>query len=233
MQGAPIIKSIQWRFFLESRQADVLSLLQSTALQGGSHMQAFASFLRKSSFGPLLMMLVVMVLALTLSPALFGQAYFGTVSGELKDSTGAVVTGAKVVLMDQQKGFHFEAISDDGGRYLFRSIPPGVYVLAVQASGFAKTESAKFKVDINENATANLILKLAAATETVQVESAAQAIQTEDAETGQVVNPRFINDHPFIDPHVVALTSLSPVVTEMDYQFCSDCTGTNFVSNGS
>jgi hypothetical protein len=178
-------------------------------------------------------MLVVIALALTLAPALFGQAYFGTVSGELKDSTGAVVTGAKVVLLDQQKGFHFEAISDDSGRYLFRSIPPGVYVLAVQASGFAKTESAKFKVDINENATANLTLKLAAATETVQVESAAQAIQTEDAETGQVVNRRFINDLPLIDRNVVALTSLAPGVTEMDDQCGADCTGTNFVSNGS
>ena len=43
-------------------------------------------------------------------------------------------------------------------------------MVAVQASGFGKTESAGFKVDINENATANLRLKLAAATETVQVE---------------------------------------------------------------
>ena len=134
----------------------MLSLLQSTALQGGPNMQPSARFLRKLTFSSLLTMLVVIALALTLTPALFGQAYFGTVSGELKDSTGAVVTGAKVVLMDQQKGFHFETISDNTGRYLFRSIPPGVYVVAVQAAGFGKTESAKFKVDINENATANL-----------------------------------------------------------------------------
>src|SRR3954451_10280254 len=159
MQGAPLIKSIQWRFFLESWQPDVLSLLQSTALQGGSHMQASARFLCKPTFCSLLMVLIVIVLALTLAPALFGQAYFGTVSGELKDSTGAVVTGAKVVLMDQQKGFHFEAISDNTGRYLFRSIPPGVYVVSVQSAGFAKTESAKFKVDVNQNASANLTLK--------------------------------------------------------------------------
>src|SRR4051812_12273435 len=231
--GSPLIKSIQFRFFLESWRSNVLSLLQSTALQGGPHMQASARFLRQPTFSSLLMILVVIALALTLAPALFGQAYFGTVSGELKDSTGAVVTGAKVVLLDQQKGFHFEAISDDSGRYLFRSIPPGVYVLAVQASGFAKTESAKFKVDINENATANLTLKLAAATETVQVESAAQAIQTEDAETGQVVNRRFINDLPLLDRNVESLTSLAPGVSEMDDQCTEPCLGTNFVSNGS
>ncbi|MGH9515931.1 MAG: TonB-dependent receptor domain-containing protein [Terriglobales bacterium] len=190
-------------------------------------------FLRKPAFGSFLIVLLVITLALTLAPALFSQAYFGTVSGELSDATGAVVTGAKVVLADQQKGFHFETISDNSGRYLFRSIPPGVYVVIVDASGFGKTQSASFKVDINENATANLKLRLAAATQTIQVEAAAQAIQTEDAETGQVVNRRFINDLPLIDRNIESLTSLAPGVTAMDDQCPEPCLGTNFVSNGS
>jgi hypothetical protein len=172
-------------------------------------------------------------LVLLLPTAVQGQAYFGTVSGELTDATGAVVAGAKVVLTDQQKGFRFQAISDNSGRYLFRSIPPGVYVVGVEAEGFGKTESARFKVDINENATANLSLKVAAASQTVQVEAAAQAIQSEDAETGQVVNRRFINDLPLIDRNIESLTSLAPGVTEMDDQCPEPCLGTNFVSNGS
>ena len=196
-------------------------------------MQASVRFLRKPAFGSLLRVLVVIASALTLTPALFGQAYFGTVSGELTDATRAVVTGAKVVLIDQQKGFHFETTSDNSGRYLFRSIPPGVYVVSVQASGFAKTESGRFKVDVNENATSNLILKLGVTSETVTVETAAQAIQTEDAETGQVVNRRFINDLPLIDRNIESLTSLAPGVTEMDDQCPEPCIGTNFVSNGS
>src|SRR5438309_9851578 len=114
-------------------------------------MQPSARFVRKPTLPFLSTVLVVIALALT--PALFAQSYFGTVSGELTDSSGAVVTGAKVVLLDQQKGFHFETTSDNSGRYLFRSIPPGLYVVAVQAGGFGKTESARFKVDVNENAT--------------------------------------------------------------------------------
>jgi len=196
-------------------------------------MQASARFLRKPTFGSLLMVLMVIAVALTLAPALFGQAYFGTVSGELTDSTGALVTGANVVLTDQQKGFHFQTISDNSGRYLFRSIPPGSYVVSVQAPGFGTTQSAGFRVDVNENATANLVLKVAAATQSVQVEAAAQAIQTEDAETGQVVNRRFINDLPLIDRNIESLTSLAPGVTAMDDQCPEPCLGTNFVSNGS
>src|SRR5215469_1696947 len=105
------------RFFLESRRPDVLSLLCLTVLEEGQ-MQISLRFIRKHTFGFLL--IVLLVIALTLAPALFAQAYFGTVSGELTDATGAAVTAAKVVLTDQQKGFHFEAISDSGGRYVFR-----------------------------------------------------------------------------------------------------------------
>ena len=116
---------------------------------------------------------------------------------------------------------------------MFRSIPPGVYVVSVEAAGFAKTESAKFKVDINENATANLTLRVAGATQTVEVGAQAQAIQTEDAETGQVVNRRFINDLPLLDRNIQSLTALAPGVTEMNDSCPEPCIGTNFVSNGS
>ena len=56
-------------------------------------MQASARFLRKPSFGSFLMVLVVIALALTLAPGLFGQAYFGTVSGELTDANTVVSVG--------------------------------------------------------------------------------------------------------------------------------------------
>jgi hypothetical protein len=181
---------------------------------------------------------LILAMLIALPTMLFGQAYFGTVSGVLTDTTGAVVGGAKVVLTDQQKGYAFNTTSDNDGRYLFRSIPPGVYLVSADAKGFGKSLSAKFKVDINENATTNLTMKVAGESQSVQVSAEAQAIQTNDAETGQVINRRFINDLPLIDRNVIALTALAPGVTEMDDQ-CSEfagngtCTGTNFVSNGS
>lgn len=178
-------------------------------------------------------LLSVLLVALALPGMLMAQAYFGTVSGELTDTTGALVQAANVVLTDQQKGFIFHTTSDSNGRYLFRSIPPGTYVVTAEAKGFDKIQSAKVKVDINENATANLSLKVAGASQTVQVSAEAEAIQTQDAETGQVVNRKFINDLPLIDRDVRSLTELAPGVTEMDDQCHEPCLGTNFVSNGS
>ncbi len=176
---------------------------------------------------------LLIIVALAVPATLFAQAYFGTVGGLLTDTTGAVVQGAAVVLTDVQKGYTFTTTSDSDGRYLFRSIPPGTYSVTVDAKGFGKTQSTRFRVDINENATTNLTLKVAGTTQTVEVGAHAEAIQTEDAETGQVVNRRFINDLPLIDRNIVDLTSLAPGVTEMDDQCGANCTGTNFVSNGS
>ena len=186
----------------------------------------FVSLLRKSS-------VLCIAVALLLSTTLLGQAYFGTVSGELTDATGAMVAGAKVVLSDQQKGYTFEATSDSAGHYLFRAVPPGVYSVTAESKGFTKAVQKSFRLQVNENATINLTMKVAGAEQKVEVSAEALTIQTEDAETGQVVNRRYINDLPLIDRNVIALVNLAPGVTEMDDQCDATCTGTNFVSNGS
>ena len=160
------------------------------------------------------------------------QGYFGTVSGGVTDQTGAVIPGANVTLTDQEKGYVFHAVSDTAGRYLFRSIPPGLYTVASEMSGFEKVVRTNVRLSVSENATANLTLKVASNVQSVEVTAQRETINVEDATTGQVINRRFINDLPLVDRNVMDLTYLTPGVTEMDDQ-CSNCGGTNFVSNGS
>jgi hypothetical protein len=176
---------------------------------------------------------LLFAILLLLPVALFSQAYFGTVSGEITDPTGAVVPGAKVLLTDQAKGFVFNAKTDSSGRYLFPSIPPGMYTVSVETEGFQKEVRTGIKVDVTENATANLRLKVASATQSVEVSEQAQQLNTEDAVTGQVVNRKFINDLPLVDRYVLDFVSLGPGITNVSDQNSVSDTGTNFVSNGS
>jgi hypothetical protein len=60
------------------------------------------SFSILKSFPQVSLATLLIAITLTLPIMLFGQAYFGTVSGELTDTSGAIVQGAKVVLTDQQ-----------------------------------------------------------------------------------------------------------------------------------
>jgi outer membrane receptor protein involved in Fe transport len=175
---------------------------------------------------------VLAFLVLSLSALLSGQAYFGTVSGDLTDSSGAMVQGAKVTLRDEQKGYQFTTTSDKDGRYLFASIPPGMYSVTAEAHGFEKTVRTHITLNVSENAAANIVMKVGGETQKVDVKAESQSIATEDATTGQVVDRRFINDLPIIDRTVTELTYLTAGVTDMDDQ-CHNCGGTNFVSNGS
>jgi len=195
-------------------------------------MQAFSSIFPKALKHLSRAVMPALTLALILPIALVAQSYFGTVSGTLTDSTGALVQGARVTLQDEQKGYHFTVTSDSSGRYLFASIPPGTYSVTAEMKGFQKTVRTHITLNVSENPTADLTLKVAAAGETVQVSAEAQTIKTEDATTGQVVDRRLINDLPIISRDVTQLTYLAPGISNMDDQ-CPDCGGTNWVSNGS
>jgi hypothetical protein len=177
---------------------------------------------------------ILLLASLLTTPAgSFGQGYFGTVTGVLSDPTGAVIPGAKLTLTDQNKGYAFNATTDGAGRYLYRSVPPGIYSVTAEMPGFEKTVRTGIRVDVNQNATADLSLKVSSSSQTVEVNAQAQALDAQDATTGLVIDRKFINDLPLVDRYVMDLTMLTPGVTETDDQCAINCTGTNFVSNGS
>ena len=173
-------------------------------------------------------------LAVLLPAALLGQGYFGTVSGMLTDPSGAVIQGAKVTLTDEQKGYQFTTTSNSEGRYLFASVPPGLYSVTAEMQGFGKIVQNDVRLSVSENATANLVFKVAAETQTVKVEARSTTVDTEDAVTGQVVDRRFIDNLPLVDRYVQDLIYLAPgVADQSDANSVKDTNGTNFVSNGS
>ena len=175
---------------------------------------------------------ILFLFSALIAGSLFAQSYFGTISGVLTDATAAVVQGAKVTLTDEQKGYHFTATSDGNGRYQYPSIPPGLYSITVEVSGFQKTVRPHVKLNVSDSVTADFTLKVAGAEQRVEVSAEAQTLQTEDAITGQVIDRRFINDLPIISRDVTELTYLTAGVTDVDDQ-CHNCGSTNFASNGS
>jgi len=192
------------------------------------------SFISSRRYGRRALLLIFILAVLLVPCLLFGQGYFGTVSGILTDSSGAVVQGARVMLLDEQKGYQFTTTSNNEGRYLFASIPPGSYTVSAEAQGFAKTVREHIRLNVSENPSANLTMKVAAGTEKVEVSAQTKTVDTQDAVTGQVVDRRLINDLPLVARNVQALIYLAPGVTDQsDANSVMDTNGTNFVSNGS
>ena len=60
----------------------------------------------------------------------------GTVFGDVVDSSGAVVTNAKVTVVSQERGLTRTVSTNASGQFTVPSLPPGVYNLAATAPGF-------------------------------------------------------------------------------------------------
>src|SRR5947208_7310774 len=177
---------------------------------------------------------VLAICALLCLPAAHAQLYTGSIAGTVKDPSGAFLANAQIKATDAEKGFEFSATSDSSGRYVIRELPPSNYTVTASATGFKTQRKDAVRIDVNQNASVDFSMAVGTFSEVVDVRTGAVELQTEDAETGQVINRRLINDLPLIDRNVLALTSLAPGVTEMGDQ-CGQvgCLSTNFVSNGS
>ncbi len=182
--------------------------------------------------GPLASALALLLILAGLTVPAAAQLYAGSVTGVVSDPTGAMLAQAEVTLVDADKGFTFTAKTDDKGRYLFRSVPPGMYNLSVKAPGFKDQARKGIKVDVSQNVGADFTLTVVGAKETVNVSTAAPLLGSEDATTGQVVDRKFINDLPLNGRGVFDLMFLAPGVTEVDAA-CNGCYATNVIINGS
>ncbi|WP_263354008.1 TonB-dependent receptor [Acidicapsa acidisoli] len=94
----------------------------------------------------------------------------GTVSGTVTDGTGAVVTGAKVSMMNPVSGYNREAVTDTTGVYRFANVPFDSYHMVISAPGFnAYTRD----VDVRSTVAVSLTdsLKIGTATTSVTVDA--------------------------------------------------------------
>jgi hypothetical protein len=160
------------------------------------------------------------------------QLYTGSISGTVKDPSGAVIVGAKVTIVDSEKGFVFNGVTDSQGHYLVRQLPPGKYSLTAEATNFQGQKKDGIEVAVNANLSVDFSLSIGAAEISVEVQSSGVQLQTQDAVTGQVIDRKFINDLPLVGRGVLDLAYLTPGITEVDND-CRGCMANNFTSNGS
>src|SRR4029077_16100457 len=95
--------------------------------------------------------LIAFGLAALIPASVWAQAYSSSLTGLVTDASGAAVAAVQVKLTDVNKGYDYTAQSDESGRYLLRSLPPGTYRLTATASGFKASvrEGIVLNVDVN------------------------------------------------------------------------------------
>src|SRR5262245_23752088 len=138
------------------------------------------------------------------------KAQTGTTSlhGVVTDQSGAAISGARVMLDNAQQGLHREDITGTGGEYEFLALPPGVYVLDVEASGFRKFEQTNLQLLVNTPATSNVKMEIGTALQTVEVSAQAATLNVTDASLGVAFTENQVKSLPLEAGNVPELLSL-------------------------
>ncbi len=124
---------------------------------------------------------------LTFALAAFAQSDNATISGIVKDPSGAAVTNAKVSLRNENTAFERQATTNNDGFYTVTNIAPGYYTVTVEATGFKKTSTTRNKLDAGVPIAVNIDLSLGQLSDTVTVEASAAQVNTESATVGKTV----------------------------------------------
>lgn len=132
----------------------------------------------------------------------------GQVVGVVTDPSGALVTGARVVLTSDA-GVRREATTGGNGRYTFPLLDPGAYRLEVTASGFAAAKVEGIVVLITESSVIDVALKVAGAPTTIAVTGESPLVQTESSAKGTVIDETQARDLPLPTRNLQQLLALT------------------------
>lgn len=180
---------------------------------------------------PVWLVLAVVTLLFSAS-ALQAQVDTGSITGTVTDTSGAVVSGAKVTITNEGTGATLSTTTGGDGIYDFSPVRIGSYKLEASASGFKTVVQAHVVVDVSARVQENFKLQPGAVTETVEVTGAAPVLQSQDASVGQVVSQRSVNDLPLNGRNFTFLAQLAAGVNTPESDTRGNAQSGAFTANG-
>jgi hypothetical protein len=81
---------------------------------------------------------LVLLLVAPFAFQVHAQAIYGSASGTVHDSSGAVIVKAAVTATNSATGQTITTRSNESGRWVFPSLTVGTYVIKVESPGFKK-----------------------------------------------------------------------------------------------
>jgi hypothetical protein len=158
------------------------------------------------------------VLLILSAPVLFAQGT-GSITGTVRDNTGAVVPKAEVTLTDTATGTSLHTTSNTEGEFLVAAIPPGTYDLSVSAAGFNRFETKGIVLRVAQRARVDANMSVGEVKTAVTVEgSGATQVETESSEVSGIVTGKQISQLVLNGRNFTQLITLTPGVSNQTGQ---------------
>jgi hypothetical protein len=128
--------------------------------------------------------------------AVFAQRLDGSLRGEVKDASGAVIPGAQVTALNESTGVSQETITSSAGIYLFPNLLVGKYTVTIQAPAFKKLVLKNVQVLANQVSDAAATLEIGDISVMMVVVGGGERISTTSSQTGGSIEQRAVVDLP-------------------------------------
>jgi outer membrane receptor protein involved in Fe transport len=170
------------------------------------------------------LLLAVVIAGLLLQP-LAAQVDTGIISGTVRDSSGAAIPEAPVIITETQTNNHFEVATDQAGNYVSPPLRVGIYSVNISAPGFKTYMRQGVTLQVQERLRIEATLEIGTRTEQVVVTGEVAAVQTETSSLGQVITGQQTTELPLNGRDYTQLASLTAGVINTN-------NGTNGNTNG-
>jgi hypothetical protein len=150
---------------------------------------------------------------LTITPVALGQNISGSILGTVKDSSGAMVASAPVTITNQNTGIEMKTQTSVAGEYVVPNLPPGVYTVRVESTGFTPQVVTDVRLLANRQARIDLTLTPGAVQQAVEVQASAPVVNSENATIGNTMESQIISQLPLNRRQLDRLVTLSAGVT--------------------
>ncbi len=138
--------------------------------------------------------LSVLAILFLVSLAGYAQSDVGSISGFVRDKSGAVVPNASVTIRNEGTDESHTVQTDSEGHYAVTNLSPATYSMSVEASGFSKFVSAHNPLGASTALAIDGLLAPGSVSETVEVTASAVVLQTESGSVQSEIDGQTITD---------------------------------------
>ena len=136
----------------------------------------------------------------------------GTITGEVRDPSGAVLPGVTVTATNTATNAARSTVTNELGLFDFPALPPGPYSVKSELEGF-KTAARDVELQVQQTARVTFTLELGTINETATVTGVSPLVETSNATVGTVIENRRIVELPLNGRNYLQLVALSPNVS--------------------
>lgn len=143
------------------------------------------------------------------APRVAPQSAMATLSGTVSDEAGAMVTNVRLTVLNLSTTLERHALTNEEGRYVIPFLPPGRYHVTAAREGFSTVEVRNVVLNVNDELSLRIKLRVGELGETVTIVEAASSVQ-ESAAVSTMVNRQFIENLPLNGRSFQSLLALAP-----------------------